>query len=171
MAAGRSARPALIAVGAWATAWVVNRSLRRVTGPSMAPTLLPGDLVVVLPRALRPPRRGDVVLVRDPRAPERTTIKRLVGLPGERVVVRPRTVEADGRTVLDRPRPAPGDRNRQWRLGEDRYLVLGDNPRRSTDGRQLGPLPGTLLAAVALWRVRPWGRLSPGRRADAGRPG
>lgn len=164
-------RPVLLAVGAWAAAWVVNRSLRRVTGPSMAPTLLPGDLVVVLPRVLRPPRRGDVVLVRDPRAPERVTIKRLVGLPGEVVVVRPRVVEADGRTVLGRPRPARGDPDHRWRLGRDRYLVLGDNPPRSTDSRQLGPLPGDLLVAVARWRIRPWGGISARRRAGAGRPG
>ena len=54
-----------------------------VRGWSMAPTLLPGDRLLV---ARLSPRVGDVVLARDPRAPQRELIKR-VAVAGERGIV------------------------------------------------------------------------------------
>jgi nickel-type superoxide dismutase maturation protease len=74
----------------------LRRSVRRVevTGSSMAPTLLPGDrLLVVSPPWSPPPwpRPGAVVAVTDPRLPERTLIKRVV-----RIDRRTGTVEVEG---------------------------------------------------------------------------
>jgi nickel-type superoxide dismutase maturation protease len=63
----------------------------RVAGDSMAPTLLPGDHVLVLRGVgpLRPAIRvGDLVALADPRDAQRTMIKRVAGFEGERVVVR-----------------------------------------------------------------------------------
>jgi nickel-type superoxide dismutase maturation protease len=54
-----------------------------VAGTSMAPTLLPGDRLLVLrTRRVRP---GDLVVVPDPRAPERVVVKRAVAVDGGRV--------------------------------------------------------------------------------------
>ena len=91
-----------------------------VRGPSMFPTLVPGEYVLFDRLAYRrgPPRRGDVVLATDPREPARRIIKRIAGAPGERVTV-------DGRT---------------WTLGEGEWLLLGDAPDFSTDGRDFGPV-------------------------------
>ena len=62
----------------WAIAWAANRSLVRVEGESMRPTLAPGQLVATLPAwlpgALRP---GRIVVARDPRDPDRSVIKRV----------------------------------------------------------------------------------------------
>lgn len=74
-------------LAAWAGALAVNRSLRRVTGRSMLPTLAPGDVVLTVPAWLRPPRPGDVVVVADPRRPDRRTIKRAVAWTGGGLVV------------------------------------------------------------------------------------
>jgi nickel-type superoxide dismutase maturation protease len=63
----------------------------QVTGESMAPTLRPGDRVVVLHGLgpLRPVVRvGDLVALADPRAAARIMIKRVAGFEGNRVVVR-----------------------------------------------------------------------------------
>jgi nickel-type superoxide dismutase maturation protease len=53
-----------------------------VRGDSMAPSLLPGDRVLVESRSYlgRPPRLGDVVLAADPRQPERELIKRVASI-------------------------------------------------------------------------------------------
>ena len=53
-----------------------------VRGRSMAPSLLPGDRLLVESRtyAGRMPRRGEVVLAPDPRKPERELIKRVVAI-------------------------------------------------------------------------------------------
>ena len=54
-----------------------------IEGPSMAPTLLPGDqVVVVTPRSYR---TGDVVVVEHPGRPGYEMVKRLRGLPGDRI--------------------------------------------------------------------------------------
>ncbi len=51
-----------------------------ITGDSMAPSLAPGDWVLVDPLAFhrRTPRVGDLVVVPDPREPERWLVKRVV---------------------------------------------------------------------------------------------
>jgi len=74
----------LLALLAWALA---RRRLDvvEVRGRSMAPTLLPGDRLLV---ARLPPRVGDVVLAADPRAPERELIKRVASADDRRVVLR-----------------------------------------------------------------------------------
>lgn len=71
-----AALAALAAISSLAGRWV---DVVEVRGRSMTPSLLPGDLLVVerWTYRRRPPRRGEVVLVRDPRAPRRELIKRV----------------------------------------------------------------------------------------------
>lgn len=162
----RRARPLGLLVGTWAGTWLVNRSLRRVSGPSMSPTLVPGDLVVVVSTRLRAPVRGEIVLVEDPGSPDRVTIKRLVGLPGESVTVGAGAVEVDGRKIPELPGRERSSRH-SWQLGSSQHVVLGDNPSASTDSRQLGPVDQGRLRSVALWRLRPWRRPARLTRARA----
>lgn len=74
-------------IALWLAALAVNRSLRRVTGRSMLPTLAPGDVVLTSPAWLLRPRVGDLVVVADPRRPERETIKRAVAWTSDGLVV------------------------------------------------------------------------------------
>lgn len=147
-----SMRGTAMLVGAWSAALAVNRSLRRVRGRSMAPTLEPGDLLLTVP--VRSPRRGEVVVLRDPRDPGHAQIKRVVGLPGEQVAVR------GGRLLIDgRPHRESYDHG----LGPDGALsvppghvaVLGDNRGGSTDSRAYGPVPLELVDRRAVLRVAP----------------
>jgi len=82
----------------------------RIPSDSMMPTLLDGDFIFVnkftyglrLPVvnkevvALGEPRRGDVVVFRLPSDPSTNYIKRLVGLPGDHIVVREKRVYVNG---------------------------------------------------------------------------
>jgi signal peptidase I len=118
-----------------------------VRGGSMRPTLAPGQRIAVAP-LLRPPRRGDLVVVESPRGLE--LVKRVVGLPGERVRLHAGGLEVDGRAV---PEPylaggPPGEL--ELELGPAQYLVLGDHRAASTDGRDFGPVGADAL----LGRVR-----------------
>jgi signal peptidase I len=115
----------------------------RVTGSSMAPTLAEGALLAVGP-VTGAPRRGQLVLVRRPGAGDLELVKRVVGLPGERVRLAGPGLEVDGRP-LPEPWLPPGPRDLdpvpfEVRLGPDEYLVLGDRRGASTDGRSFGPI-------------------------------
>jgi signal peptidase I len=134
-----------------------------VKGGSMRPTLAPGQRIAVAP-LLRPPRRGDLVVVRRPGGME--VVKRVVGLPGERVRLGAGGLEVDGQAV---PEPylagGPGAGEFEQRLGPAEYLVLGDHRAASTDGRDFGPVGAdALLGRVrfAYWPPRPlrWRRRS-----------
>ncbi|WP_169950555.1 S26 family signal peptidase [Microbispora sp. H11081] len=126
----------------------VRRTLRvvEVHGHSMEPGLRPGDRVLV--RTLRPGRagrrvrRGDVVVIAR------------VG-PGEGVVL-----DGGANLVIKRAAALAGDpvppgfeALGEARVPPGRLLVLGDNPSRSTDSRQWGPLPESRVTGVVLRRL------------------
>ena len=71
-----------VAAVAFARRWL---DVVEVQGGSMAPTLLPGEWLLVERRtyARRPPRVGEIVLAADPRDPTRELIKRVAALDGE----------------------------------------------------------------------------------------
>ncbi len=113
----------------------------RISGDSMVPTCRNGSLAIVnrLAYVFSPPKRGDVVLVRGERD---LIIKRIVGLPGEKVGLSNGALTVNGRLLPEpyvqfkgRDHVAPGI------LGHENYLIIGDN--RS----------GTALAVVNRRRI------------------
>jgi signal peptidase I len=130
-----------------------------VSGGSMRPTLDPGHRIAVAP-LVRPPRRGDLVVLARTEGLE--VVKRVVGLPGERVRLAAGRLEVDGAPV---PEPyLAGDAGAgelEVELGPAEYLVLGDHRAASTDGRDFGPVGAdALLGRVrfAYWPPRRLGR-------------
>ena len=118
----------------------------------MLPALAPGDRVLVLPAGRI--RRADVWVVRHRGV---LLVKRVVALPGDRVVANEGRARITGSTVAaERSGPHPDG---SWVLGSDEYLVQGDNREESTDVRAFGPVgPEDLVGRVV---VRYWPR--PGR--------
>lgn len=116
-----------------------------VLGESMSPTVPEGARLAISSRAYRhrQPARFDIVLVRSPNAEGRHDLKRIVGLPGEDVVLSPGGLFIDHRRVeqphLERGASAALGRF-EWHVGADTYVVLGDNRGRSTDSRHYGPI-------------------------------
>jgi signal peptidase I len=124
-----------------------------VRGGSMRPTLEPGQRIAVAP-LVRPPARGDLVVVR---SHGREVVKRLVGLPGERVRLRGGRLEVDGEAVPEPYLAGSGVGELDLRLGPAEYLVLGDHRAASTDGRDFGPVGADALlgrVAFAYWPPR-----------------
>ena len=141
-------------LGAWAATWAVNRSLVRVRGDSMAPTLVDGDVVLTRP-LLGTPRRGDVVVLRDPRVPDdRVHVKRVVGLPGEQVRVDRGRLLVDGVRQLE-PYAAGRGPDGGLAVPGGHVVVLGDARGASTDSREYGPVPLESLDRVVVARVTP----------------
>lgn len=101
----------------------------QVSGVSMEPTYINGkvNLVNQLAYVWKKPRRGDVVAIRMP-AERDMLLKRIVGLPGERVALIRGSVYINGRR-LDEPyvRLKGGFFHREVTIEEDHYFVIGDN--------------------------------------------
>ena len=109
--------------------------LTRVESWSMTPALRPGSLL--LTRRLRRSdgvRRGDVVVLRSVELGRRI-VKRVVGLPGETVVVDGRGVSVDGVRLTEPYVLANGGAGGSFSVPRGAYLVLGDNRARSSDSR------------------------------------
>jgi signal peptidase I len=133
----------------------------RVDGPSMQPNLHTGQFVLAdrLVYYLGPPRRGDVVVVHPPTEPDEDFIKRVIGLPGERVEIAAGVVRVNGRQLSEAYIAAPPNYSGDWTLTEDEYLVLGDNRVNSSDSHIWGPVHRQAIAAKALlvyWPLPEW---------------
>jgi signal peptidase I len=143
----------LLGVG-YLASLAVNRSLVVVRGPSMEPSLWPGDLLFTLPAHRWWLRPGQVVVVAPPDGPGRV-VKRVHRL--ERVDHRDhRDHHVDHRDHLHHLHHLhhPVD-HRDHLDGEGHRWVVdvrGDTPERSTDSRRWGPLPLRRVRRVAVAR-------------------
>ena len=133
----------------------------RVEGNSMAPSFLPGQYLLIDRTAyrLRPPRRGDAVTVQHPGLDEKALLKRIVALPGERVNLWHGKVLINGQPIegprLEEEETPEETLGTEWRLGDDEYFVLGDNPSNSLDSRRLGPVKSRWIVGKACFRYWP----------------
>jgi signal peptidase I len=125
---------------------------------SMAPTLLPGDRIVVERGGT--PKRGEIWVFTSSNTI--TMVKRVIGLPGESVEVAGGKILIDGDPL---PEPYPttsiGYTMPPLRLGPDEYFVLGDSRNGSLDSHTLGPLPRSRLIGRAEHRIWPKSRIGP----------
>jgi signal peptidase I len=139
-----------VAVGLVARTHVI--SLARVAGDSMADTLCAGDIALVtkFDYAKSPPERFDVVLMRfDGR--DGSYLKRVIGLPGDEIVISGGQVHINGMAV-DETYAETTLGVYAVTLGTDEFFVLGDNRQASYDSREEGI--GAVRAESFLGRVR-----------------
>lgn len=131
----------------------------RIAGTSMVDTLRSGDIALVTRYDYRigEAQRGDIVECSFP-GRTGTYIKRLIGLPGERVEIISSRVYIDGEPISE-PYATGSSETYSIQLAEDEYLVLGDNRSESYDSRaqDMGPIGSeNLLGRVrfVLWPFR-----------------
>ena len=142
----------------------------QVKGGSMLPNFTDGEYLLTdkLSYQFGSPQRGDVVVFKAPpsepcSADECEYIKRIIGLPGDRVIVRDSRVYLNG-SLLDQkwiPGDFASDPGAYAREGEEEtvpqgyYLVFGDNRSHSRDGREFGPIKRDLIVGKAFFKYWP----------------
>ena len=138
-----------------------------VEGLSMFATLEDNDYLIAnkIDYRFHPPERGDIVILRPPTSNSTDFIKRVIALPGEKLLIRSGVVYINGHT-LDEPylpeawtqdaNPPP------WSLGDgavipaNQYFVMGDNRNRSQDSRSFGPIGRDRIDGKAWFRIWPF---------------
>ena len=116
----------------------------RIESISMQPTLYADDFVIVnkLAYKLGSPSIGDIIIFRYPPDPDREPyIKRIIGLPGDEVMVENGTVYVNNVALQEPYIKAKPDYSGNWRVPEGNLFVLGDNRNHSSDSHMWGMVP------------------------------
>lgn len=134
----------------------------RVDGASMEPSLQSGEFVIVnkLAYMFSDPAIGDVIVFHFPRDPDQEYIKRIIGLPGDRVEVREGKVYVNGQILNEDYIAASPIYETSWDVPSDSLFVLGDNRNNSSDSHNWGPVPIDYVigkATFIYWPPTEWG--------------
>jgi len=110
-----------------------------VSGASMEPTFQNGDYLIVdeLSYNFEQPQKNDVIIFHYPLDPSKYFIKRIEGLPGEKI-------KTNGKEIT---------------LKANEYFVMGDNRGASSDSRVWGPLKENFIVGRAFIRLWPFNKL------------
>ncbi len=138
---------------------LINISTARVQIDGFAMgTTLPNESYILADRRAyqkNDPQRGDIVVFSFPLDANQDSLKRVIGLPGETIVVKDGTVTIND-TPLEEPYiTAPPLYNGTWVVPEGHFFVLGDNRNDSRDSHQWGFLPRENIIAKAVWIYYP----------------
>jgi signal peptidase I len=141
-----------------------------VKGTSMVPNFQDKEYLLTdkLSYAIGEPKRGDVVVFRAPQTEpcaqdECEYIKRVIGMPGDKVMIKEGKVFLNGSELNEFYLPkniwnSPGEYSQEGVekiVPEGQYLCFGDNRENSRDGREFGPIERKLIIGKAFFKYWP----------------
>jgi signal peptidase I len=144
-----------------------------VSGSSMEPNFHTGEYLVIdeLSYRLHQPVRGDIIVFKYPKDTSQYFIKRVIGLPGEKVLIENGRVKVfntehpEGFYLDEKYLPSGTITSGSVQgmapvqLGNDEYYVLGDNRVASSDSRFWGTVPKYDIVGKAFIRAFPLNKL------------
>lgn len=137
-----------------------------VKGTSMVPSFQNGDYLIIdeISYRLTDPKRGEVIVLKNKDGAPNFLIKRIIGLPGERIYSEGNQIfiENDDE-ILELAEPYVDDREFglfDKQLGEDQYYVMGDNRSDSLDSRSWGSLDRENIKGRTLLRLFPLNKVA-----------
>src|SRR3989344_3040782 len=139
-----------------------------VQGESMAPNFASGDYLIVdeISYSFSTPQRGDVMVFKYPKDTSQDFIKRVIGLPGETIVIQNGKVDItkDNKKMELYENYLPANLSTfgdvKLTLGKDEYFVLGDNRDHSYDSRIWGVVTKKDIIGKPILRLFPLSSLS-----------
>ena len=134
-----------------------------VRGVSMEPCLLDGDRLLVdkVSYVVDDVERFDVVVLKNPRDQSVDFVKRVIGLPGDRVALWHGRLTLNGHEVPEEFQPIRDrDDTAPIRVPDGYVWVLGDNRPVSCDSREFGLVPVELLKGKVRARFWPPNRVA-----------
>jgi len=145
-----------------------------VKGSSMEPNFFENEYLIVdkITVNFEKLKRGEVIVFRFPKAEQRFLIKRVIGLPGEKVEACGNTVRVwntdypDGITLNENPYHPRQFADQMFQrcvteeVGQHEYFVLGDNRPASYDSSIFGTIPDDHITGRVIFRGLPVDRVS-----------
>lgn len=143
-----------------------------VKGASMEPNFYDHEYLIIdeITYRFNSPQRGDILVFRYPRNPQEYFIKRIIGLPGEKIQIK------DGKVylindknpqgiALDEPYLESSTNTYSLSadvitLSKDEIFVLGDNRNSSKDSRSFGPVNKSFITGKVMLRGWPFDRIN-----------
>lgn len=155
------------------TLYLFIASIEIVSGESMEPNFFTGERILVdkVTKHFDDFNRGDIVVLLPPNNPELHYIKRIIGVPGDIIkifecklyisrdgkkYVLQEEYLREGTCTVEGPVLAEG---RSIRIGDEDYLVLGDNRNESQDSRYFGMVAKKHILGRVVFRFWPLNRL------------
>lgn len=137
-----------------------------VDGPSMEPNFQNNEYILVekISQHFKDYKRGNVVVFKYPKNPKLTFIKRIIGLPGEKIQIINNKIKIinnqnhQGFFLQETYEPIAATENlsnyNTLVLGQNEYFVMGDNRTNSLDSRDFGPVAKDLIVGKAWFSFR-----------------
>src|ERR1700716_125638 len=139
-----------------------------VLGSNMYATLHDNDLLVAskISYKLHQPQRDDIIVFNSPDETSRDFIKRIIGLPGERIHITNSVVYINGQVLHEPYLPEKWTYNNNWPasgqdqlIPPDQYFVMGDNRNHSSDSRTFNFIELNSILGKAEIRIWPPGQV------------
>lgn len=168
---GEIAETVLIALAIFLAVYIFLAQPHRVKGDSMEPNFLNGELILTdkISYRFRQPDRGEVIVFKAaPTNGKLDFIKRIVGLPSEKILVKNGSVFINGKLLKEnylgreiRANLKDGGflkNGQEYLIPENSFFVMGDNRGASFDSRDWGPVQKDEIigkAFLVYWPVFP----------------
>ena len=143
----------------------------QVKGASMEPTFQSGEYIFTskISYKFKVMQKGDVIIFRSPKNPDIEYIKRVIGLPGDTVLVENNELFVNGKLI---PEDYISAKTNLWEGGflkegiqitvpEEFVFVMGDNRPRSSDSREFGPVDINSIIGQVFYRYFPANKMGP----------
>lgn len=138
----------------------------QVKGASMEDTFHSGEYIFTSKISYKfgPIKRGDVIIFKSPKNNEIELIKRVIALPGDSVMIQNETVYVNNRPIVENYIKNPTQlisggaivEGETTKILEGFLFVMGDNRGGSSDSREFGPIPQTLMVGQVIYRYFPF---------------
>lgn len=118
---------------------------------------------------MRTPHRGDIVVFHSPKNNDIEFIKRIIGLPGDTILIEDSELYVNGKHIPEyyiaaKTTLVPGSFAQNGApiiIHEDQYFVMGDNRPRSSDSREFGTIEKKSIVGQVFYRYFPTDKIGP----------
>lgn len=150
----------------FAAVYLFVAQFHKVSGNSMVPTMKSGDYLITekISYRFRDPKKGEIVVLKNPRDESQDFIKRIIAVPGDTIKIANKTVYINGELQKEPYLPPGTDtpsgnfvtEGADIKAGTNQYFVFGDNRSHSSDSREWGPVTKEEIIGRAFFRYFPF---------------